>query len=179
MHAPFGSGSIRKPRPLVETTPRICVYDLPGVATAPLTGLAREGSVLLSIGGQGAIAIELAHLPQTLGGTQTFFLCPNPDCARRVHHLYWRNEQLRCWRCHGLSHRSRHCYNPLLTRAAKLRRKLDAPPGLLSPLPPRPQHNVAAARFDRLAGELALCETKIAAMLRDTIVRVRRRKDLP
>lgn len=174
MHAPFGSGSIRKPRPLVETTPRICVYDL---ARPPRAGLAREASVLLSIDGQEAIAIELEHMPQTLGGVQSFFLCPN--CSRRTHHLYWLHEQLWCRRCHGLRHRSEHCYSRLLTRAAKLRRKLDAPPGLLSPLPPRPRHNIAAARYDRLVRELALCETKIAALLRDTIVRVRRRKDSP
>lgn len=179
MHAPFGSGSIRKPRPLVENTPRVDVYELLGMATAPLSVLAREARVLLSIGGQEAIAVELEHMPQTLGGVQTFFLCPNPDCRRRCHHLYWRNEQLWCRRCHGLRHRSEHCYSRLLPRAAKLRRKLDAPPGLLSPLPPRPRHNIAAARYDRLVHELALCETKIAAMLRDTIVRVRRRRDMP
>jgi hypothetical protein len=36
MRAPFGvGGRPRKPRPLVETTPRVCVYDLKKGAAAP------------------------------------------------------------------------------------------------------------------------------------------------
>src|SRR5262249_7204503 len=46
-----GKGRPRKPRPLVDTTPRICVYDVRGVATVPLTTAPARETVTVVING--------------------------------------------------------------------------------------------------------------------------------
>jgi len=61
-------------------------------------------------------------------------------------------------------------------RAAKIRRKLGAAPGLMSPLPPRPKHNMQAARYDKLVRELAVEEATLARLLGDTVAALKRRK---
>src|SRR5215831_20138767 len=100
----FGKGRPRKPRPLVDTTPRICVYDVRGVATAPLTALARETVTVVINGAE--MVIDVVRDARHLGGDgQRYFLCP--DCSRKVWHLYVRDERLACRKCAALDYRSR------------------------------------------------------------------------
>ena len=67
-------------------------------------------------------------------------------------------------------------HHPAVTRAAKLRRKLGAAPGLMSPLPLRPRKVWAAARYDKLARALAVEEATLARLLGGIVDALKRRK---
>jgi len=76
--------------------------------------------------------------------------------------------------CHKLRYRSKRVPRAV-RRAARLRRKLGAAPGLLSPVPPKPKYG----RWDywtRTVAELAAAETVIAEMLGATVRALERRK---
>jgi hypothetical protein len=171
--APFGvGGKPRKPRPLVDTTPRICVYDLRGVATAPLTAFARETTVHVVVNDKPQV-LHVVWEPRHLGGDgQEFFVC---GCGRRVQHLYLRADKLlSCRRCAGLSYRSKHTRRKGLNRIRRLREKLGALPSPLAPIPPRPP----GWRKDywlKTIARLAAAESIVAAELHAMIPRVRRR----
>jgi hypothetical protein len=92
--------------------------------------------------------------------------------------LYVVDGALACRVCHNLDYRSRHILKnyPAVMRAAKLRHRLGAAPGLLSPLPPRPCHHSAAARYDQLARKLAVEEATIVRMLDGIVHALKRRK---
>ena len=143
-------------------------------ATAPLTAFARETTVSILVNGKPE-ALDVVCDPRNYGGGgQRYFLCP--ACSRKVWHLYLRDERLACRKCAGpLAYASQHTKRRGLHRARDLRRKLGASEELLSPLPPRPRQHMAAAKYDRLVAQLVAAEAVIAAQLRDTVVRVRRR----
>ena len=169
----FGKGRPRKPRPTVENTPRIYIGELRGAACLPLTAFAREATVSVLINGK-LEAIDVVCDPRNYGGDgQRFFLCAT--CSRKVQHLYLRDERLACRRCAGLTYRSQHTKRRGLHRARDIRRKLGASEELLAPLPPRPRQHMAAAKYDRLVGQLVAAEAVIASQLHDMVVRVRRR----
>jgi hypothetical protein len=174
--APFGfGGKPHKPRPTVETTPRIGVGDLQKVARPPYGPLAREATVRVVVNGKPE-ALDVVCDARNYGGDgQRFFLCPM--CSKKVQHLYLprEGERLACRRCAGLTYRSQHTRRRGLHRARDLRRKLGASEELLAPLPPRPRQHMAAAQYDRLVAQLVAAESVIAAMLRDMVMRVRRR----
>ena len=117
--------------------------------------------------------LEVVRQRRHLGGSQAFWRCPKCEALRS--HLYVLDGELACRVCHRLDYRSRHIYNPLLTRAARLRRKLGAAPGLLSPVPPRSRY-WSRAYYARLVGELAATEAVIAEMLGATVRALERRK---
>jgi len=173
----FGKGRPRKPRPTVETTPRIGVREIQGAAQPPLSGSrAREATVSILVNGKPE-TIDVVCDPRNYGGDgQRFLLCVM--CSRKVQHLYLprEGERLACRRCAGrLTYASQHTRSRGLHRARDLRRKLGASEELLSPLPPRPRQHMAAAKYDRLVAQLVAAEAVIAAQLRDMVVRVRRR----
>jgi len=131
---PFGvGGRPPRPRPLVERTPQICVYDLAGSLFVPLAREEREEEVHVVINGKPEV-LDVVREPWG----QRFFLCP--DCSRKVWHLYLRNERLTCRKCAGLDYASRHVRRRGLNRARRLRQKIGAPAGLLSTIPSRPRH---------------------------------------
>ena len=166
--APFGSGRPRKPRPLVETTARICAYDL---AASPDGPLARE-ELSVVVDGRPEV-LEVVWDARFFGGDgQRYFLCP--VCARKVFHLYLRDERLACRRCSGLDYRSRHVRRRGLNRVRRLREKIGALPSPLAPIPPRPRH-WRRDYWHRVLARLAAAEGMIAAELRAMIPRVRRR----
>src|SRR5262249_29601335 len=72
---------------------------------------------------------------------------------------------------HDLDYASRHTRRRGLNRVRNLRRRLGAPPGLLSPVPPRPRYWNRAYHVKLLA-ELAEAEAVIAARLHDTLRQV-------
>ena len=169
--APFGvGGKPRKPRPLVDTSARICVYDIPGAAIAPLGPLARE--ITVDINGMETV-IEVVCDARFLGGDgQQYFLCPH--CSRKVWHLYVRDERLACRQCSGLDYASRHTRRRGLHRVRNLRHRLGALPSPLAPLPPRPKY-WRRDHWARAVAALVVAEAMVAAELRAMIPRVRRR----
>ena len=95
-------------------------------------------------------------------------------CGALRWHLYWHLGELACRVCHKLRYRSK-CVPHAVRRAARLRRKLGAAPGLLSPVPPKPKY-WSRTYYARLVGELIAVEDVIAGMLDATIQALERRK---
>lgn len=87
-------------------------------------------------------------------------MCP---CGQRCVHLIENGGIFSCRLCCGLDHSSRHKHRgrwAAIARIAKLRQKLGADLSLLAPLPPRPHHNTAFMRYDRLVAEIE-CQERI------------------
>src|SRR5262249_37782667 len=148
----FGTGHPRTLKPLVENAQR--------VAAPPHRGLARETVTLLVDG----VPQPLEVVRQDrIHGQQAYWNCPT--CAALREAVYLRNGVLQCRCCHRLQYRSRVLQkHRAALRAAKLRRKLGALPGLLSPLPVRPRH-WRRDYWARSLAELAVFEAVIAAEL--------------
>src|SRR5262245_46518988 len=119
MVASFGTGHPRVPRRTVENAVR--------VVSPRHAGVARE-AVTVRVDGveQG---LEVVRQPRHLGGTQAFWVCRR--CSALRQHLYFEDAELVCRICAygGLTYRSRQMHDRTTLRAAKLRRKLGAPPG--------------------------------------------------
>jgi hypothetical protein len=148
------------------------VEDVQRVAAPPSTGLARETVTLLVDG----VPQELELVRQDrIHGQQAYWLCPH--CSKQRSHLYVRERdgELACRICCRLDYRSRHVLHPAMTKAAKLRRKLGAAPGVLSRLPPRPPR-WRRDYWARTVAELAVLEAALAARLHATVEAVRRRR---
>jgi hypothetical protein len=161
MAASFGSGAQYTPRRHVENSQR--------VAAPPHRGVARE-EITLRVDGVGQV-LEVVR-EDRINGTQGYWLCPKCETLRS--HLYVVAGVLACRVCHGLDYRSRHVLHPAVTRAAKLRRKLGAAPGLLSPLPRKPRH-WSPVYYRRLVAELIATERVLREMLGGTIRALERR----
>src|SRR5262245_53231848 len=143
----------------------------PPPARSPFGDLARETIVLVIDGVSTPVEVERQARP--CGGAQGYWLCP--ACSRRCCALFIIRNALRCRVCGSLDYRSRHVLHPALIRAAKLRRKLGAGPGLLSAIPKRPPR----WRRDywlRMVRELQLHERVIGDMLGATLRAVKRHK---
>jgi len=144
---------------MVETTQK--------VAAPPHAGLARE-SLTLRVDGAEQV-VEVVRQERFLGGTQAYWVCSR--CGALRSHLYVVAGALACRVCHQLKS-SR--VPPVVARAARLRRRLGAQPGLFSPLPRKPRH-WSPVYYRRLIGELLETERMIAAMLRGTVAALERR----
>jgi hypothetical protein len=165
MVSSFGALKPRNPAiRLVENTQR--------VAAPPHRGVARETVTVVVDGVEQEL--EVVRQDRINGGQQAYWSCPR--CGVLRSHLYVCDGALACRCCHGLDYRSRHVLHRALIRAAKLRRKLGAAPGLLAPLPPRPRR-WRRDYYARLIAELVAAEASIAARLRDTVKQVRRRSE--
>ena len=160
----FRKGRPRKPRATVETTPRI--------ASPPSAGIAREEVVVLVDGAERRL--EVIRQDRINGGLAAYWRCPTCEALRW--HLYLHNGEVRCRQCLTLSYACRHTRNRAALRARKLRRKLGAAPGLLSPLPPRPKYWRRDFYARRLA-QLVAAESVLAARLRAMVGRRRKRHD--
>jgi hypothetical protein len=154
----------------------------PPPARSPLGTLAR-GEVELIVGGtKVSLAVERQERPR--GGWQVYWRAP--CCDRRCCALFVvanapanapAGSALTCRKCFpgGLTYRSQHTLHPALIRAAKLRRKLGAAPGLLSRLPPRPRH-WRSDYWTRTVADLAAAEAVIADLLGATVRAAKRQK---
>jgi hypothetical protein len=119
-------------------------------------------------------------VPQTLEvvrqerihGQEAYWCCAR--CGELRWHLYVYNNEVACRICHKLRYRSKRVPRAV-RRAARLRRKLGAGPGLLSPVPPKPKY-WSRVYYARLVGELIAVEDVIAGMLDATIQALERRK---
>jgi hypothetical protein len=158
---PFGKGCPRKPRPFVETTPRI--------AAPPHRGVARE-EVRVVVDGV-LQTLEIVRQPR-IHGQEGFWRCPT--CGTLRWHLYLHNGEVGCRVCLGLSYSSDHTRNTAALRARKLRRKLGDAPSLLSPLPPRPRY-WRRDYYVRTLAKLVAAESVLAARLRAMVGRRRKR----
>jgi uncharacterized protein (UPF0212 family) len=140
-----------------------------GVASPPHRGVAREALTLRI--GEAVQVVEVERLDR-LNGTQAYWRCPKCDALRQ--HLYVVAGELACRVCFGLDYRSRHVPRAV-ARAAKLRCKLGAAPGLLSPIPRKPRH-WSPVHYRRLVAELVATERVLGEMLRGTVQALERRK---
>jgi len=133
--------------------------------------IARETLTFVIDGAKQPVEIERQERPR--GGAQGYWLCP--VCSRRCCALFVIGNGLKCRLCGSLDYRSRHTLNPALTKAAKLRRKLGAAPGLLSAIPKRPPR-WRRDHWARAVADLVAVESVIAEMLSATVRALERRK---
>jgi len=75
----------------------------------------------------------------------------------------------------GLTYRSQHTLNPALIKAAKIRKRLGAAPGLLSAIPKRPPR-WRRDYWARYVRELRMHERVISDMLDATLRAVKRQR---
>ena len=166
MVSSFGATHPRNPATrLVDTAQKI--------RPPPHRGLARETLTLRVDGAEQEL--EVVRQERRLGGSQAYWCCP--QCSALRSHLYVVDGVLAGRCCHRmLDYRSRHVLHPVLIRAEKLRRRLGAEPGLLSPLPRRPPR-WRRDYWARAIAELVAAEASIAARLHATVGQVRRRSE--
>ncbi|WP_027584023.1 hypothetical protein [Bradyrhizobium sp. Ai1a-2] len=166
----FGSGRRREVWPdhrLIERHPRVCVLALArdgGTVAGVVTTLRWTNGFVATIRAEPTrLIIETADRRQMVALdpkrcgflVRAGMLCP--ACSRRCVHLIENGGIFSCRLCCGLDHSSRHVHRrrwSALGRIAKLRGKIKADPSPLSPLPPRPRWNTAAAKYDRVAAEI-------------------------
>jgi len=141
------------------------------IARAPFTALAREEVRVVVDGVELLVMVERQERPR--GGWQVYWRAP--CCDRRCCHLYVLGGALACRVCLGLDYRSRHVLHPALIKAAKIRKRLGAAPGVLSKLPKRPAH-WRRDYWARTLAELAAAEGVILELLGATMREVKRRK---
>jgi hypothetical protein len=168
MAASFGTTAQRTFHRLVEETQKLASPP----ASSSFGRVAREEIRLVVGGVEVTIEVERRELPG--GGAQAFWRCPR--CDRLRYDLYIVDGALACRVCHGLDYRSRHMLHPAVVKAAKLRQRLGAEPGMLGRLPPRPKHNKKAERYDRLVLALAKEEATLMRMLDGIVSALKRRK---
>jgi len=140
------------------------VESVQRIARAPFTALARGEARVVIDGVEVLVSVERQERPR--GGWQVYWHCP--VCDRRCCHLFVVSGSLACRKCLSLTYRSQHTLNPALIRAAKIRRKLGAAPGLLSRLPPRPPH-WRRDYWERSRRDLAAAESVISDLLCATL----------
>ena len=132
-------------------------------------GVARE-ALTLRIGE--AVQVVEVERQDRLNGSQSYWRCPRCEALRA--HLYVVAGELACRVCLGLDYRSR-AVPRAVARAARLRRKLGAAPGLLSPIPRKPRH-WSPVHYRRLVAELEATERVLRDMLGDTIRALEKRR---
>ena len=169
--APFGRGGRpRQPRTCIEDVPRIEVKNL----AASLRGPLARKTVTVAVNGA-EMALDVVRDARFFGGDgQRYFLCPT--CSRKVWHLYLPGDggRLVCRRCADLEYASQHTSRQGINRARRLREKIGAAPGLLSPIPSRPAH-VRRDYWMKALARIAVAEAALAAELHAIIPRVRKR----
>lgn len=114
--------------------------------------------------------IELDWTPTHFGRPRVWFRCPG--CRARVALLYAAADGLLCRKCRGLTYPTQYqdARDRAFTRAAKIRRRFGAGPGLAEPIPwPRGMRWTTQRRWSRryqLAVYEALGLTKAEALRR-------------
>ena len=84
-------------------------------------------------------AIE--RTPCRFGGTRTWFLCPLPECGRRVTTLYVADGEVGCRHCHDLRYTSQceSVADRAMRRERRIRKKLGAGGDLTRPIVTKPK----------------------------------------
>jgi hypothetical protein len=102
----------------------------------------------------------LGFSPCNYTGRRPWFICPMPECERRVALLYLHGMNFMCRDCAGLSYGCRQLDRPnrAILHAGKIRMKLGGSPTVTDPFPPRPKgmHRTTYARLNAKVVELGL-----------------------
>ena len=97
--------------------------------------------------------VQLAQTYPRFGGVRWWFLCPRPDCRRRVALVYAAGREFACRTCLGLAYESQRENRRwrALRRAQKIRARLGAGADITKPFPlkPRGMHVVTYLRYMR------------------------------
>jgi hypothetical protein len=109
------------------------------------------------------VAVSINWEPVHFGGARPWFRCP--WCSARRRFLRAKGDQLACFTCLGLAHRSRaqrwKMARPL-HRVARLRLRLGLDPRPFTP----PLHPIRIKRYTVLLRELAICEAELLRILK-------------
>jgi hypothetical protein len=102
------------------------------------------------------------------------FLCP--ACSRVRYKLFEVGGRWACYRCHGLTHASRHKHRtiPNYHRLMRLRRKIGASLVPFSPIAPRPSRQ---RKYWRVVREIRRLEAGLIGHIREDVADVLERRD--
>ncbi len=110
--------------------------------------------------------VWLTWTPCHFGGKRLWFQCPTPSCHRRAAKLYMGARVFACRRCYNLAYQSQ-CYgrdDRYVAQAAKIRRALGGPEGILDDFPDRPK-GMHWRTYERLASRCAAYERPVFATI--------------
>jgi hypothetical protein len=101
------------------------------------------------------------------------FLCP--QCQQTRQKLFRVAGRWACYRCHGLTHASRHVHRtiPGWHRLMRLRRKIGADPVPFTPIAPRP---VSHRKYWRIVREIRALEAGLVGHVREDVADVLQRR---
>ena len=104
---------------------------------------------------------------------QSVFICP--DCQNARYKLFEVASRWACYRCHGLTHASRHVHRtiPNYHRLMRLRRKIGADPRLFTPIEPRSSRQ---RRYWRIVAEIRRLEAGLVQHARRDVCDVLERR---
>jgi hypothetical protein len=153
-----------------------------GLSGADIFRLRRQGLLGCEVPSitLGVTRVELDWEPANYGNSRPWFLCP--ECGARRRFLHLRNDRLACRICLDLAYPSRHaCWKSAhqLRRAVLLRLRIGASTQPFGDLPPRPRHSMAAQRYDRIVGEILLCQAELLGSTAPAHAALLRRKGAP
>lgn len=102
------------------------------------------------------------------------FICPT--CQNTRYKLFEVAGRWACYRCHGLTHASRHAHRtiPNYHRLMRLRRKISADPRPFTPIPPMPSRQ---RRYWRIVREIRQLEAGLVRHIREHVADVLERRD--
>jgi hypothetical protein len=178
------------PERFTETHPCVSVFSLakegllvPGAqATLQMAGKGcvratrTAGSLSLSLATDESGKIWIGDQPIAIGAHPSLampaFLCPL--CGNIRYKLFEVGGRWACYRCHGLTHASRHVNRsiPNFHRLERLRRKVGASPAPFSLIAPRLKSHV---RYHRVADEIRSLEERLVGHLGGIVHDLKRR----
>ena len=132
---------LRTERPFEWSTVVDSAY---GPTQGSIRVLLRHGRAELSYRKDGThyrCMIDFTSTPCHFGGERSWFQCPTSGCFRRAAKLYLGARGFACRTCYDLAYQSQ-CYGQddrYVAQAAKIRRALGGPEGILDDFPDRPK----------------------------------------
>jgi hypothetical protein len=120
-------------------------------------------------GGRRKTVIELERTNCHLGGTRTWFRCPEKDCGRRASKLYG-GDTILCRVCLRLAYPSQRLVakERALQTCRGIRQQLGGSANLLEPFPPRPKH-MRWSRYIKLRRRSLEAEDRFWSFLSDFV----------
>jgi hypothetical protein len=127
--------------------------------------------------------IKLVETDCWIGGSRPWFVCPGPECGRRVAVLYLVGDHFRCRHCQSLVYESQYQteLTRMIMRAKRIRVHLGGTGNLTDPFPVRPKgmHRKTYQRWAELGAEAEAEANEMISERVERLTAVFNRRRLP